>query len=124
MIEVMNHIKVQLNPTGRPEYSSSQDDECVTAMKSIRPGEIMCRVHIADQSEKAPAAKGIEAWKYYRYNHYQGYNHVPNIVAVAPMLQQLLLPVVITDSELGMGLAVDEEMIEYRSASSAVPPIA
>jgi hypothetical protein len=69
-----------LNPTGRPEYSSSQDDECVTAMKSIRPGEIMCRVHIADQSEKAPAAKGIEAWKYYRYNHYQGYTHVPNIV--------------------------------------------
>ena len=76
MIEVMNHIKVQLNPTGRPEYSSSQDDECVTAMKSIPgtipPGEIMCRVHIADRTEKAPATKGIDAWKYFR-----GYNHVP-----------------------------------------------
>ena len=34
MIEVMNHIKVQLKPTGRPEYSGSQDDECVTAMNS------------------------------------------------------------------------------------------
>ena len=80
MIEVMNHIKVQLKPTGRPEYTGSQDDECVTAMNSIPPGEIMCRVHIADQSDKAPATKGIEAWKYYRYNHYQGYTHVPNIV--------------------------------------------
>ena len=40
----------------------------------------MCRIHIADQSDKAPATKGIEAWKYYRYNHYRGYNHVPNIV--------------------------------------------
>ena len=34
----------------------------------------------ADQSDKAPATKGIEAWKYYPYNHYQGYTHVPNIV--------------------------------------------
>ena len=49
-------------------------------MNSIPPGEIMCRVHIADQSDKAPATKGIEAWKYYPYNHYQGYNHVPNVV--------------------------------------------
>ena len=65
MIEVMNHIKVQLKPTGRPEYTGSQDDERVTAMNSIPPGEIMCRVHIADQSDKAPATKGIEAWKYY-----------------------------------------------------------
>jgi hypothetical protein len=80
MIEVMNHIKVQLKPTGRPEYTGSQDDECVTAMNSIPPGEIMCRVHIADQSDKAPATKGIEAWKYYPYHHYQGYNHVPNVV--------------------------------------------
>ena len=70
LIEVMNHIKVQLKSTGRPEYSGSQDDECVTAMNSIPPGEIMCRVHIADQSDKAPATKGIEAWKYYQYNHY------------------------------------------------------
>ena len=70
MIEVMNHTKVQLKPTGRPEYSGTQNDECVTAMNSIPPGEIMCRVHIADQSDKAPATKWIEAWKCYRYNHY------------------------------------------------------
>ena len=25
MVEVMNHIKVQLKPTGRPEYSGSQE---------------------------------------------------------------------------------------------------
>ena len=76
MIEVMNYIKVLLKSTGRSDYSCSQSDECVTAMKSIPPGEIMCRVHIADQSDKAPATKGAEAWKYYRYNHYQGYtNH-------------------------------------------------
>ena len=55
----MNHIKVQLKPTGRPEYSGSQDDECVTTMNSIPPGEIMCRVHIAEQSDKAPATKGM-----------------------------------------------------------------
>ena len=48
-------------------------------MKSTPLGEIMCRVHIADQSDKAPATKGIDAWKYYRYNHYRGYNHAPNI---------------------------------------------
>ena len=65
MIEVMNHIKVLLKPTGRSEYILFQDDECVTAMNSIPPGEIMCRVHIADQSDKAPATKWIEAWKYY-----------------------------------------------------------
>ena len=64
MIEVMNHIKVQLKPTGRPEYSGSQDDECVTAMNSIPPGEIMCRVHIADQSDK------IEAWEFPRDNYF------------------------------------------------------
>ena len=79
MIEVMNHIKVQLKPTGRPEHTGSQDDECVTAMNSIPPGKIMCQVHIADQSDKAPATKGIEAWKYFRDNHYRGYNHVPNL---------------------------------------------
>ena len=49
------------------------------AMKGTPLGEIMCRVHIADQSDKAPATKGIEAGKYYRYNHYQGYNHAPDI---------------------------------------------
>ena len=37
-------------------------------------------VHIADQSDKVPATKGIEAWKYFRDNQYRGYNHVPNIV--------------------------------------------
>ena len=60
MIEVMNHIKVQLKPTGISEYILSQDDECVTAMNSIPPGEIMCRVHIADQSDNAPATEGID----------------------------------------------------------------
>ena len=83
MVEVMNHIKVQLTSTERSEYSCSQYNECVTAMKDTPLGEIMCRhclVHIADQSDKAPATKGIEAWKYYPYNHYQDYNHVPNIV--------------------------------------------
>ena len=52
-------------------------------MKGTPLGEIMCRVHIADQYDNAPATKGIEAWKYYPYNHYQaieGYTHVPNIV--------------------------------------------
>ena len=70
MIEVMNHIKVQLKPTGRPEYTGSQDNECVTAMNSIPPGEIMGRVHIADQSDKASPTTGIEAWKYFRDNQY------------------------------------------------------
>ena len=44
MIEVMNHIKVYkvlLKSTGRSEYFLSQDDECVTAMNSIPPGEVM-----------------------------------------------------------------------------------
>ena len=91
MIEVMNHIKVQLKPTGRSEYSCSQYNECVTAMKGTRPGEIMRRVHIADQSDKAPATKGIEAWKYYRYNHYRGYNHAPYIVLSVNGLSASLL---------------------------------
>ena len=47
-------------------------------MKGTPLGGVMRRVHIADQSDKAPAAKGIEAWKY--YNHYRGYNHAPDIV--------------------------------------------
>ena len=38
----------------------------------------MCQVHIADRSDKAPATKGIEGWKYYRDNHYRSYNHVTN----------------------------------------------
>ena len=80
MIEVFNHIKVMLKYAGRSEYILSKDNECVAVMNSIPPGESMCRVHIADQSDKAPATKGIEAWKYYRYNHYRGYNHAPNIV--------------------------------------------
>ena len=70
MIEVMNHIKVLLTSTGRSDYFLSQDDECVTAIKSIPPGEVMCLVHNADQSDKAPATKGIDAWKYFRDNQY------------------------------------------------------
>ncbi len=42
----------------------SQDDDVVTAMKTTPSGETMCRVHIADRSDKAPATKGIDAWKY------------------------------------------------------------
>ena len=61
MIEVMNHIKVQLKSTGRSENSCSQYNECVTAMKIIPIAEIMCRVDIADQSDKAPATNGTEA---------------------------------------------------------------
>ena len=76
---VMNHIKVLLKSTGRSEYILSQDDESVTAMNSIPPGEIMGLVHIADQSDKAPATTGIAASKYFRDNQYRGYNHVPNI---------------------------------------------
>ncbi len=60
IIEVMDHIKVLLKTTGRSEYFLFQDDECVTAMKSIPPGEIMGRVHIADRSGKVPATKGID----------------------------------------------------------------
>ncbi len=73
MIEVMNYIKVLLKSTGRSEYFLFQDDECVTAMTSIPPVEIMGWVHIADRSDKAPATKGIDAWIF------QGYNHVPSI---------------------------------------------
>ena len=75
----MNHIKVQLKPTGGSENFCSQNNECVTVMKGTPLGEIMRRVHIADQSDKAPATKGIEAWKYFRELQYRGYNHVPNI---------------------------------------------
>ncbi len=79
MIEVMNHIKVLLKSIERSEHFLFQDDECVTAMNSMPPGEIMGRVHIADQSDKAPATKGVDAWKGYPANKFQGYNHVPNI---------------------------------------------
>ena len=58
-----------LKSSGRSDYSCSQDDVCVTAMKSTTPGEIMCRNHIADLSDKAPATKGIEALKCPRDNH-------------------------------------------------------
>ncbi len=78
-IEVMNHIKVLLKLTGISEYFLFQDDECVMTMNSIPPGEIMGLVHIADRSEKAPATKGIDAWKGYPANKFQGYKHVPNI---------------------------------------------
>ena len=40
----MNYIKVLLKLTGRSDYFCSQYDECVTAMKSIPPAEIVCRV--------------------------------------------------------------------------------
>ncbi len=82
MIEVMNHIKVLLKSTGRSEYFPFQDDECVTAMNIIPLGEIMGQVCIAHQSDKAPATKGIDAWKgypAYPANQFQGYNPVPNI---------------------------------------------
>ncbi len=78
-IDVMNHIKLLLKSTGRPEYFLFQDDECVTAMNSIPSGEIMGLVHIADRSDKASATKGFDAWKGYPTNQYQGYNHAPNI---------------------------------------------
>ena len=74
----MNHIKVLLKPTGRSEYILSQDDECVMAMNSIPPGEIVGQVHIADRSDKAPATKGM-AWKGYPADKFQGYKHVPYI---------------------------------------------
>jgi hypothetical protein len=35
MIEVMNHVEVLLKSTGRSEYFFFQDDECVTAVRSI-----------------------------------------------------------------------------------------
>jgi hypothetical protein len=75
MIEIMNHIKVLLKSTGKPDYFTSQNDECVTALKIIPIDEIiMGQVQIADLSDKAPATKGIDALKYY-----QGYNHVSRI---------------------------------------------
>ncbi len=37
---------------------------------TIPPVEIMGLVHIADQSDKAPVTKGIDAWKYYLDNQY------------------------------------------------------
>ncbi len=62
-----------LKSTGRSEYFPFQDEECVTAMNSIPPGEIKGPVHIADGSDKATATKGIDAWIF------QGYNRVPHI---------------------------------------------
>ena len=57
----------------------------------------MCRVHIADQSDKAPATKGIG--KYYPYNHYRGYNHVPNIVlSVNGLSASQLMTTIFSDS--------------------------
>ncbi len=79
MIEVMNHIKVLLKSTGRSEYFRFQDYECVMAMNSIPPGEIMGRDHIADRSDKAPATKGIDTWKDYPANKFKGYDNVPNM---------------------------------------------
>ncbi len=84
MIQVMSHIKVLLKSTRRSDYFLSQDEECVTAIESTPSGEIMCLVHIADRSDKAPAMKGTDAWtqKYYLDHQYQGNNHVPNIVFI------------------------------------------
>jgi hypothetical protein len=48
-------------------------------MNSIPPGEILGLTHIADQFDKAPATKGIDAWKGYPAYNFQGYNHVANI---------------------------------------------
>ena len=77
----MNHIKVQLKPTGGSEYPCSQYNECVTAMKGIHLLVESCAgFTLQTNLTKHQQRKGIEAWKYYRYNHYQGYNHVPNIV--------------------------------------------
>jgi hypothetical protein len=39
----------------------------------------MGRGHIAAQSDKAIAMKGIDTWKDYAANQFQGYNYVPNI---------------------------------------------
>ena len=90
----MSHIKVVLGKRlqsvlallksiGRLDYPNftSQDDECVTAMMTIPPGESMGQVHIADQSDKAHEMKGTDhdAGKYYLCNHYRGYQHVLNI---------------------------------------------
>ncbi len=46
---------------------------------TIPPDEIMGQVHFANQSDKALATKGIDAWKYYRCKFYQGYNLAPKI---------------------------------------------
>jgi hypothetical protein len=58
-----------MKSTRRLDYPNylSQDDECVTTMMMIPPGEIMGQVHMADRCDKAPAAatKGIDAWNYY-----------------------------------------------------------
>ena len=54
--------------------------ECVAAMNSIPPGEVMGQVHMADGSDKTQATKRIDAWKGYPVDKFQGYNHVPNIV--------------------------------------------
>ncbi len=39
----------------------------------------MGRVHIENPSDKAPATKGIYAWKGYPANKFQGHTLVPNI---------------------------------------------
>jgi hypothetical protein len=54
MTEVMIHIQVLLNLTGTSEHFCPQYNECVTAMMTIPPGEIMCLLQIADLSDKAP----------------------------------------------------------------------
>jgi hypothetical protein len=70
VIEITNQLKVLIKSTGRSNYFISQDDEYMTAMKRTPPGEIMGTIYFADQSDTAPATKGIDAWKYYLDNQY------------------------------------------------------
>jgi hypothetical protein len=59
MIEVMNHIKVLLRSTGRSEYFVSQDDECVTAMNSIPPCEVMAGFKLQIDLTKHQQRRGL-----------------------------------------------------------------
>ncbi len=56
-------VRPLLKSIGKLEYPNfiSQDDECVTAMMTIPPCEIMGQVHIADRSDNAQANKEINA---------------------------------------------------------------
>jgi hypothetical protein len=82
------------------DYFHSQDDGCATGMKSTPLGEIMGRVHIADQSYKPPATKGIEAWKDHRDDKYQGYNPVPKIALSVNGLSASQLMIISRDGAL------------------------
>ncbi len=77
----MNHIKVLLKSTEKSEFFLFQDDDCVTAMSSIPPASLRLLVKSwADFTlQIVLPVKGIDAWKGYPANQYQGYNHVLNI---------------------------------------------